>query len=514
MADLRPSLLKAIQDFEEHCKSIRQATLVDHHEAIEVKKRRIAALLKDYGKFFAYYFPHYTEDKATGRHIPCAKFQIKAAKHLLENRTSRSILNWYRGAAKSTHANVGYAVYLWAHKELHTMVLVGENQDKADILLSDVQAEFQYNHRLINDFGTQYNLGHWSEGSFVLKDNTAFFSLGLGQSPRGLRNRENRPDYIVADDLDTKKRCKNPKLVREAVEWLNEDLMGCFGTFAERFVLVNNRISKTSIVEGMVKSLKKAYYSRVIAHDADFKPAWPERTSSTYWREKYANTPYRSYQREYLDNPIEEGTVFSADWIRWEPLKILKGYDRIVAYCDPSFKSSSKNDFKAIKVWGRKGKDLHLLRCFVRQCSVSAMVKWFYDLHESLPQEVICDYFMEANFMQDMLLDEFEAEGNQRGYQLPIRPDKRQKPDKFQRIEALSPLYERGLVVYNSLLRETADMEQALDQLLAFEKGSGSPDDSPDADEGAIWFLQKQDRDHRMVDMAIIGERKSSLKRY
>ena len=48
--------------------------------------------------------------------------------------------------------------------------------------------------------------------------------------------------------------------------------------------------------------------------------------------------------------------------------------------------------------------------------------------------------------MQDMILDDFTEEGNLRGYQLPITGDTRKKPDKFQRIEAISPLWERGFV--------------------------------------------------------------------
>ena len=66
---------------------------------------------------------------------------------------------------------------------------------------------------------------------------------------------------------------------------------------------------------------------------------------------------------------------------------------------------------------------------------------------------------MEANFMQDVILDEFAVEGELRGYQLPIMPDKRKKPDKIQRIEAVSPLWERGFVWYNERKKEDPDMQ-------------------------------------------------------
>lgn len=35
-----------------------------------------------------------------------------------------------------------------------------------------------------------------------------------------------------------------------------------------------------------------------------------------------------------------------------------------------------------------------------------------YDWDESLPQDVVCRYFMEANFLQAILLDEFVREGD------------------------------------------------------------------------------------------------------
>lgn len=106
----------------------------------------------------------------------------------------------------------------------------------------------------------------------------------------------------------------------------------------------------------------------------------------------------------------------------------LDRYEKIVAYCDPSFKGSTQNDYKAIKVWGKIGTELHHIAAFVRQCSVSEMVRWFYDLHERMPEGVICEYYIEANFLQDILLDEFTTEGKLRGYQLPIQADKRKSP--------------------------------------------------------------------------------------
>ena len=44
---------------------------------------------------------------------------------------------------------------------IHFMVIVSKSEDSAIRLLSDIQAELEYNKRLIADFGEQKNNGSW-----------------------------------------------------------------------------------------------------------------------------------------------------------------------------------------------------------------------------------------------------------------------------------------------------------------------------------------------------------------
>ena len=160
------------------------------------------------------------------------------------------------------------------------------------------------------------------------------------------------------------------------------------------------------------------------------------------------------------------------------------------------WKSLQKNDYKAAKLWGktRSGQLWHL-RAFVRQATVGELVRWCYDLHEwAQEQGIAIRYYIEANFMQDMLLQEYTTEGESRHYQLPILADRRKKPDKFQRIETSAALWERGIVYYDESQRDDPDMLRGLDQTLAFEKGMRGHDDAPDADEGATSLLQRHSR--------------------
>ena len=486
---------QALERWKRLTENIQNLSTVNAAETKAEQLARVERARKDYAYFVEYYFPHYCTDRDTGKVIPSARHHIDAARKIIRNKTLKAVFKWARGQAKSTHMDVMIPMWLMCQKkrEINVMVLVGKSEDSAQTLLGDIQAELQYNKRYIHDFGTKYNAGNWQEGEFVTSDGVAFFARGRGQSPRGLRYRNKRPDYIVIDDLDDDELCENDARVRKITEWVKEALFGAFGAEGGRFIMVGNLISKNSVLANIAAS-KGVEVSQVNVLDKNGKSAWPEYWTEERIREKREFMGYRAFEKEYMNNPIKEGSVFRKDWIRWGRMLPLDKYEMIVAYCDPSFKGSTQNDYKAIKVWGKTGTELHHLFAFVRQCSVGEMVRWFYDLHERMPEGVICNYYIEANFLQDILLDEFDAEGRLRGYQLPIQADRRKKPDKFARIEAVSPLWERGFVRYNEKMKDDPDMLAGIEQTLSIEKGSRTHDDAPDADEGAIYILQKHTR--------------------
>lgn len=206
------------------------------------RKKNIARALKDYDYFCRRYLSHYCQ-------CPNARFHNEAARYIEKHREMRAVFKWPRGHAKSVHLDVGIPLWLKFKGELHVMVLVGKSEDNADALLSDLQAELQFNQYIVEDFGEQYNSGCWQEGEFVTKDQCAFFSRGRGQSPRGLRFRDKRPDYIVVDDLDDDEMCRSEARVREMTKWVKEALFGCFGGKEGRFIMVGNLIGKNSVLQ-------------------------------------------------------------------------------------------------------------------------------------------------------------------------------------------------------------------------------------------------------------------------
>lgn len=493
---------QAYELWRERCRQVQSVTDTSalRLETPAERERRKARLLANYAAFCEYYFPHYLQlrDKTTGeviRTIHNAPFHNEAARTVRCTPNLKAVFMWPRGHAKSTHLDIFLPLWLMFQpgRLISFMVVVGKSEDSADRLLGDIQAELEANQRLTADFGKQRNDGSWLDGEFRTNSGVKFLACGRGQSPRGLRDREARPDYIVIDDLDDDELCHNERRVREMTDWVKEALFGSLDVGRGRFIMVGNLISKNSVLYNISRTRGVAL-SKVQAVDRNGDPVWREKWTRREAEEYRDFVGYRAWEKEMMHNPIVDGSIFRNEWIRWKRLPGLDRYDSLVCYTDPSFRSTTANDYKACRLWGRAGTELHLIDCFVRQATVGEMVRWLYDLYERTRDTASVLFYMEANFMQDVILDEFASEGDLRGYQLPILPDRRKKPDKLQRIEAVSPLWERGFVWYNEARRDDPDMQVGIEQTLALERGSRVHDDAPDADEGAIWLLQRTAR--------------------
>lgn len=478
--------LQAKQRFTELVSRIKQNTTINPFEEKNTQRLRIQKAKTDYAFFVSYYFPHLAK-------APCAQFQISNANQTKSKPRLKRVVQWARGHAKSTHFGVFIPLWLKVQdsKDFNFMVLVGKSQNLACEHLGNLQAELQNNQRYIHDFGEQLQLGTWEDGRFSTKDDCSFVALGRGQSPRGLLYKGNRPDYIVLDDVDDDEIVLNPKRMRKLEDWTLEALYPAMAYGRGRFIAVGNKIHKESLI-ARIENNPEFETTKVNALDKNGAPSWPENYSLEEINSMIAVMGERRAQKELFNNPsISEGEIFKADHIQHKPMLPLNKYSQLVAYCDPSFKNSATSDFKAVVLVGRTKNEFHIIDSLIRRCSVSEMANYFFDLQDSMPSSINCEFWIEANFAQDLLLQEFEKIEKSRNTILLLRKDTRKKPDKFGRIENLSPLFERKMVYFNEKNKYKSDFSTLQDQLLSFERGSRTPDDGPDALEGALYILSK-----------------------
>lgn len=521
--------LKVLADYEAHSNWVAQSTALSKQEAPDAKLKRIKALEADYIAWFEYYFPNYAKKKS-------AWFHKKLADIIVSNKRLRLLAEMFRSAGKSVHIDMGIPLYLYlALKDLRFMLLIGETEKKAKQLLSGIQSQLEHNQRIKNDYGEKFQHGDWAEGDFTTTDGVKFMSLGFNQNPRGAREQAERPDYIVVDDVDSKKHVNNDRLMRESLDYITEDVWGCFDSDedgTERFVYANNNFHKNSITNRLrlyFKTVIDGYEDEDTEDDEDieldepddtvfeilkvcavkdlidFEPEWPEKASSKFWEKRFKRMPYRSFMREYMHVHIEDGSIFKYEDILYCAPLPLDQYDALCFYGDLSYKD--KGDYKGLGLVGKKGRDYHIIYVYLRQKSRADVARWLYDTYEKYNLKAFkkIKYWIEGLFAMDDFVNDFDIEGDKRGYHIPVVPDKSPKGDKHDRIEGTSGYFERHNVYFNE--SKTKDINVLVDQYLAFEKGSAAKKDGPDFVQGAMEKLNIRTRKKKAKWVA--GKRKS-----
>jgi hypothetical protein len=491
---------RSIREWQEYCDKIQASSGVQFGEKPEVRQERIKKALKDYDFFARTYFALLCPK-------PCAEFHIKAANKIKEtyeqSKNLHAALEWPRDHAKSVHSDIIIPAWLNAHDLLTGMILVGKNGDDACNLLSDVQAQLQYNQLYIHDFGDQYNLGSWEVGDFTTRKGIRFLAIGRDQSPRGARKNEKRPNYAVADDIDDDEIVFNQRRVRRIVDRLLGALWFALRTESAVLVMAGNRIHPQSILAHFVGDTKPGapkrkgiYHSKIFAIDPKTnKPAWPERYTTQMILDKMAQAGTIIGRREFFHENAVEGTIFKDSMIHWKPMPKTswRRYTVIIGYFDPSYEATAKSDFKAIRVWGLLGNEKHCLKSFVQRTELHKCWEFMSMMDDETPMGVGIIWYIEKQFITTPIrnsLNEHNLNRVREGKRpLAVIQDTRDKENKYTRIVRMEPDYTNGHVYYNIAEMHNGDMQEGNNQLKGIEPGYNSPDDSPDADEGAFHYL-------------------------
>lgn len=481
---MKPGEREALKEWDSHLRAIRRATPVDADEPPRAKEERMKRLQASFKDFAAYYFPHYCT-------APFARFHLRQQRQVFENERAMHVYIMARAHAKSVVHTVLNTIFLMVHGKCRTVILSSYNETNAIRLLRDVQAELENNQRLIADYGVFRGPSNWEAGRFLTQQGCYFVAIGSGQSPRGLRNEPVRPDLILVDDFDEDEQSRNPDRVDNAEQWLRGALFGAFDiTGSGRFIMVGNRFATNMVLTRMYEVAD--FKETVNILDAHGEPSWSERYTRAECDYMVAKMGYNRSQRELFNNPIQEGKTFKREWVQWGRTKDLRQYRALVAYLDPGFKKTATSDSKAWVLVGFTGQQYHVLKAYVGVASIVEMIGWGYEIDAYVQARGgAAQLYMEEVFLQSLLYDDFATEGEKRGKLLPVRGDRRKKPDKDARIEAISGHFERGNVLFNEKEKDSHHMKRLVEQLLNFQPGVKTHKDGPDALEGAMHILQQ-----------------------
>lgn len=481
-------------DWDDFYKQVKNSTTVDLNETPEQQKKRIAKLEADHEAWFKYYFPSFYSSEP-------APFHVAATRRVMNNPEWYEVRAWSRELAKSARSMMEDLKLLLTKKKKYK-ILTSATYDAAAALMRPYKIILEVNQRIINDYGIQEKPGSWQDGDITSRAGFSIRALGAGQSPRGTRKDEVRPDIIEFDDFDTDEECANIDIIEKKWKWCNDALIGTRSISKPTLIRWNgNLIAEDCCVQRAIEFADKVDIVNI--RDADGNSTWPTKNTEENIDRVLSKIPYSTQQKEYYNNPHTEGKDFKE--MKWSKCPKLSEFDFVVAYSDPatsnkdkpSTKSKANNSTKSVALVGCKDEIFYIITCFVDHVKNSTFIDWMYSVDRYAKAAPACYNYIENNtlqqpFYEQVLLPLIYQRGLQLGYTLPVISDDRKKGEKYHRISAtLEPLNTNGQLVLNIDEKENPHMKRMEAQFKSVSIKSKTMD-GPDAVQGAVQIIKEK----------------------
>jgi hypothetical protein len=491
----------ARKEWNDLLEDIKNATPMDTSKSpAEIEKHRIYLEAHPI-EWILFFFPKYAK-------YPFAPFHKRAINRIIGNPEWYEVLSWSRELAKSTIC-MFVVIYLVLTKRKRNILLISNSKDNAIRLLSPYKANLEANGRIKAYYGEQMNLGNWTEDEFITKGGAAFRAIGAGQSPRGSKNEEIRPDTIIPDDFDTDEECLNPETINKKWNWW-ENAVYPTRSISEPTLIwwCGNIIAKDCCITraGAIAD----HWDKVNIRDEEGKSTWPEKNTEEHIDRCLSKISTSSQQKEYFNNPVSEGKVFKN--LIFGKIPPLSKFKYLVIYGDPAPGESKgvkakKSSFKAVWLLGKKDGKLYVIKGYDDQVLQSDFIMWYPQLLQFVGGKTNVYCWMENNKLQDPFFQKvfkplMKKIKRKHNLIFNIKPDTEKKTDKASRIETnLEPLDRDGDLIFNEDEKENPHMIRLIDQFKLFESHLPFSADGPDCVEGGNRILDNKQNEMNPKDI-------------
>ena len=483
----------ALKRWEEHHKALAADVPVeDWLSQSDIDKKR-SKLEDDPIAWIKYFFPKYAR-------YEFAPFHVRAIKRVIEHDEWYEVLSWSRELAKSTVA-MFINMYLALTKRKKFFILASATIDSARRLLAPYKINFESNPRIRQFYGSQFNLGQWTDAEFTTKCGAKFVALGAGSAPRGARNEEVRPDVIYMDDYDTDEDCRNPETLKKKWDWFEASLYPTRSISEPTLILwCGNIIAKDCCIKRAGEKAK--HWDIVNIRDKHGRSTWPAKNTEEQIDIVLSNISTKSAQAEYFNNPVSEGSIFK--YLPFGKVPPLRKFKFLILYGDPAYSDSKKkaSSTKALWLIGKHKGVYYIIKGFLARELNATFISWYFDIIEYVGGKSNVYCYRGNNKLQDPFFNQvfkplLREECKKRNKQLYIKGDERKKTDKATRIEAnLEPIDRNGEWIFNEQERDNPHMQELIQQFKLFEMHLPYNADGPDCIEGGITIL-----DSKQVEM-------------
>ena len=391
------------------------------------------------------------------------KFHIEIVK-LWHGNDERVIIQAFRGAAKSTLAEEAIIIQALLRK-FHNGIILGETYERAVERLRSIKHEIETNSIIEGLFGDQVG-PTWSEAKIVLNNGVIIQAFGRGQSLRGSKHLDFRPDRCFCDDIENEDSCVSPEAIEKTKQWLMAVVMPALEPGA-RVRINGTPLNPRSLICQLAADPSWVCRTFPIVHigeDGDERATWGDRfplDDIERMKEDYRRIGMSTaFAQEYMCQSEDPSSKpFTASLIRVEPT--VRTWHAVYAMCDPARSVKQTSASTGMAVWSWLSNRLIVWDAWCGFWQPDQIVSEIFQIDQTYSPVAIG---VERDGLEEFILQPLRHEQLRRGYSIPIRPLKA-PAGKFNFITGLQPYFKAGEVIF---VKECAE---ARAQFLSFPSG-------------------------------------------
>lgn len=283
------------------------------------REERVFLAEHSFGLFAIYYFSNYFK-------YPLAPYHYDMAQDLhdlLDGKIRECGWIMYRESAKTTFAKL-FVIWCIAYKKKKYINVDSFDKENAERILFDVAFELTNNKKLAADFPTLFSKRRGIEdikqnriNNFVTENGIRVEAHSTQESVRGRIHLDQRPDMLIADDIETNKTKDSEAYTKQVRDHISEALAGMSPD--GNILYLGNYISEGGNIQFLMDRAKDDHKLRirnVPVMDKNQVPAWPakyaltdaeaEATGKVSIEDKQRQLGSLVFSYEMMNQPIDE----------------------------------------------------------------------------------------------------------------------------------------------------------------------------------------------------------------
>lgn len=431
---------------------------------------------QSFGLFAIYYFSDYFKFSLAPYHYDF----INDCHELTENKIKEVAWIGYRECAKTTFAKI-FIIWLIVNNKRKYINVDSFDKENAERILFDVAFELVNNKRLQNDFGIIFSKERGINeikqnriNNFVCENGVRIEAHSTQESVRGRLHLNQRPDALIADDIETNKTKESKAYTKQVRDHITEAMAGMS---TDGFILyLGNYITEYGNIAWLMERARNNDQVRVrnIPIVIDGKPAWDSKycmtddevgeTGKVSIESKMKQLGSLVFSYEMMNQPIDEMQAeFKKEHIQFSTMERVKELETTCyVTIDSAVSEKESADYTGVTInWISKDNKWYI-NSYRLKINTRELIDHIFYLYETYKPTFIG---LEKTTFTMAIQPFIQEEMRKRNQFITITPIEHKGINKELRIRGLIPRWE------NKSIYLIGDNTELIDEMRVFPNG-------------------------------------------